>query len=53
MKDGINLPRVLGVSMVCLLVTGSVDNKWVVAIFLLLIAAWLTLEIYLKNKKCD
>lgn len=53
MKGGINLPRVLGVSMVCLLVTGSVDNKWVVAIFLLLIAAWLTLEISLKNKKCD
>lgn len=53
MKDGINLPGVLGVSMVCLLVTGSVDNRWVVAIFLLHIAAWLTLEIYIKNKKCD
>nr|DAR21340.1 MAG TPA: hypothetical protein [Caudoviricetes sp.] len=53
MKEKISLPRVIGVSMVCLLVTGSVDNKWVVAIFLLLIAAWLTLEIYLKNKKCD
>ncbi|UGO47194.1 hypothetical protein COBRASIX_27 [Enterobacter phage vB_EclS_CobraSix] len=50
MKDGINIPRVLGVSMVCLLVTGSVDNKWVVAIFLLLIAAWLALEVTNKMK---
>lgn len=36
--------------MVCLLVTGSVVNKWVVAIFLLLIAAWLALEVTNKMK---
>lgn len=53
MKEKISFPRVFGVSMACLLITGSVENKYVVAIFLLLIAAWITYEIYLKNKKCD
>lgn len=50
MKEKISLPRVFGVSMACLLVTGSVDNKWIVAIFLLLIAAWLAIEVTNKMK---
>lgn len=50
-KNNIPIPRVLGVTITCLLITGSVENKFVVAFFLLLIAAWLTFEVYCYKKK--